>query len=232
MSGAPERAAVAAGTRAVLFDLDGTLLDTACDITDALNRVRQEQGCPPLPYEQANCWVSRGALAMTRLGFPEAEGEQFEALRQRVLQHYRRALVVKTRPYEGVEDALQDLDRRAIPWGIVTNKAGWLTEPLLAHFSWSRGRFLVCGDTLPHRKPHPQPLLHAARALAVAPAQCLYVGDAEGDVLAARAAGMPVYVARFGYVPPGEQPESWPADGWLQTPADMVRLLGSIARQL
>jgi phosphoglycolate phosphatase len=111
----------------------------------------------------------------------------------------------------------------------VTNKPGWLTEPLLEHFALHRrARVIVSGDTLAQRKPHPAPLLHAAERLGVAPAECIYIGDAERDVLAAQAAGMQVFVALFGYIPVNEQPRAWPASGWLDTPQAMATLLGSI----
>jgi N-acetyl-D-muramate 6-phosphate phosphatase len=223
------RLPAADGTRAVLFDLDGTLLDTAPDMAGALNQLRSEQGEEPLPFERVRALVSHGAQALVRLGFPEAAGAAFEALRARFLAIYRTRLSRETKLYDGVEDTLGSLEAAQILWGVVTNKPGWLTEPLLEHFSlYRRARVVVSGDTLAERKPHPAPLLHAAAKLGVAPRHCLYLGDAERDVLAARAAGMKVYVALFGYIPESERPREWPAHGWLESPRDMARWLQSL----
>ncbi|HVW69969.1 MAG TPA: phosphoglycolate phosphatase [Steroidobacteraceae bacterium] len=214
----------------VLFDLDGTLLDTAHDMSAALNVLRSEEGCAPLPFETIRVWVSHGSTALIRLGFPGvAAGPAFEELRQRFLDIYRRDLAVSTRLYAGLEAALERLDVAGVAWGIVTNKPGWLTEPLLEELDLRRRPgVLVCGDTLTTRKPDPAPLLYAARSLDLRPGECIYVGDAERDVLAAKAAGMPVYVALFGYIPAQERPHEWPADGWLSTPGELSELLGSL----
>ena len=221
--------AVPQGTRAVLFDLDGTLLDTAPDMAGSLNQLLQEQGREPLPFESIRRLVSHGATALVSLGFAGVAEPLFAVLRARFLEIYRGRLSVETRLYEGIAEALERLDSSGINWGIVTNKPGWLTGPLLEHFALHRrAKVIVSGDTLAQRKPHPAPLLHAAAGLAVAPAECIYIGDAERDVLAAQAAGMPVYVALFGYIPANEQPHDWPASGWLDSPQAMARLLGSI----
>lgn len=215
--------------RAVLFDLDGTLLDTAPDMVAALNGLRRENGREPLPLAQARAFVSHGAKALVRLGFPEADAARFEELRARYLQIYRTMLTAETTVYEGVEAALAHLETSGIAWGIVTNKPGWLTTPLTEHFAWHRrASVIVSGDTLNERKPHPAPLLHAARQLQRPPADCVYIGDAERDVLAARAAGMKALVALFGYIPPDEQPLSWPASQWLESPQQMADWLQSL----
>jgi N-acetyl-D-muramate 6-phosphate phosphatase len=215
--------------RAVLFDLDGTLLDTAPDMAAALNVLRREHDQEPLPFTQVRPAVSHGAATLVRLGFPDAQDAAFEQLRLRYLEIYRGQLAIDTQPYEGLLAALDDLEYRGILWGIVTNKPAWLTEPLLQQLQlFDRPDVLVCGDTLPERKPHPAQLFLAAQRLGVAPGECLYVGDAERDVLAARAAGMPVFVALFGYIQAHESPSDWPADGWLETPQALATLLGSI----
>jgi N-acetyl-D-muramate 6-phosphate phosphatase len=214
--------------RAVLFDLDGTLLDTAPDMVGALNQLLREQGREPLPFADVRCSVSHGARALVRLGFPEIHEPEFEALRQRFLNIYRTCLAVETQIYEGVAEALTRLESAGVPWGIVTNKPGGLTMPLLEHFGLhARAGVVVSGDTLPQRKPHPAPLLHAAKRLGVPPADCIYIGDAERDILAGQAAGMKVYVALFGYIPSTERPNDWPAHGWLPSPASMTELLRS-----
>lgn len=228
-TGADRSGVVLAGTRAVLFDLDGTILDTAPDMAGSLNQLLQEEGREPIPFESIRRLVSHGATALVNLGFAGVAESVFAALRARFLEIYRGRLSVETRLYEGIAEALDRLDSRGINWGIVTNKPGWLTEPLLEHFALRRrARVIVSGDTLTQRKPHPAPLLHAAEKLGVTPAECIYIGDAERDVLAAQAAGMQAFVALFGYIPTNERPHAWPASGWLDTPQAMARLLASI----
>jgi N-acetyl-D-muramate 6-phosphate phosphatase len=218
-------------TRAVLLDLDGTLLDTAPDMVAALNELLREKGHAPLPFEEVRQLVSHGALALVRLGFPHTPDLALEELRAHYLGIYRGCLAARTRPYDGVAAALERLESAGIAWGVVTNKPGWLTEPLLEQLGLrARAGVVVSGDTLPERKPHPAPLLHAARTLDVPPSQCIYIGDAERDVLAARAAGMEVFVAMFGYIPQNELPLTWPASGWLESPRELAMLLDSITR--
>lgn len=213
-------------TRAVLLDLDGTLVDTAPDMVGALNDLRCERNLEPVPFEQARRQVSHGAKALVRLGFPEAKGAAFDALRERFLEIYSGRLCRETSIYEGVLEALARLESHGIAWGIVTNKPRWLTEPLLEQLALhQRAKVVVSGDSVRERKPHPAPLLHAAERLGIAPECCIYIGDAERDVLAARAAGMKVFVALFGYIGPDEQPKQWPATGWLETPQEMSRFL-------
>jgi N-acetyl-D-muramate 6-phosphate phosphatase len=217
------------GMRAVLFDLDGTLLDTAPDMAGAINELRQEEHLELLPFEQVRPLVSHGARALVRLAFPQADAPAFAELRERFLKIYRGRLAVDTRPYEGLLDALERLESKGIAWGVVTNKPGWLTEPLLEQFALrDRARVIVSGDTLAERKPHPAPLLYAADRLGVMPAQCIYIGDAERDVLAGQAAGMKVFVALFGYIPTDERPRQWPASGWLDSPRATTELLDSL----
>lgn len=215
--------------RAVLFDLDGTLLDTAPDMVGALNRLRREQGEGSLPLEHVRPFVSHGAKALVQIGFPQATGAAFEGLRARFLDIYRKQVSRETKIYDGVAEALTHLESAGISWGIVTNKPGWLTEPLLEHLALQhRAGVVVSGDTLEQRKPHPAPLLHAAEKLGAPPAHCVYVGDAERDVQAANAAGMHAFVALFGYIPANERPQDWPASGWLESPAEMARWLESL----
>jgi 2-phosphoglycolate phosphatase len=220
-------------TRAVLFDLDGTLLDTAPDMAAAINELLREQGRPPLEFTRIRPHVSYGARGLVRLGFPEvADDAVFNTLRLRFLDIYRGLLAAETQLFEGMAEALAELEAGGIPWGIVTNKPGWLTEPLLRELNLQqRARVVVSADTLAHRKPHPAPLLHAAEKLGLAPAQCIYIGDAEFDVTAAKAAGMPVFVALFGYIPDDHRPHDWPATGWLQSPQEMVALLASFGQR-
>lgn len=204
---------MSAALRAVLFDLDGTLLDTAPDMAAALNRLRREQGLADLPFERVRPQVSNGARALVQLGFGLSEDAPgFERLRQRFLQLYHEGVCLETRPFPGIEELLLRLEALRLPWGVVTNKPGWLTLPLLQALQLAqRAAVIVSGDTTLRRKPHPDPLLYACRALGLGPASCVYVGDAARDVEAALRAGMLALAATFGYIPEGEDPASWGA---------------------
>jgi N-acetyl-D-muramate 6-phosphate phosphatase len=217
--------------RAVLFDLDGTLLDTAPDMVNALNSLRHEHDLAPMPYEVVRAAVSHGAARVVRIGFESAGDEQFARLQQRFLEIYRGALSGHTRLFPGMPEVLDEIDARGLISGIVTNKAAWLTEPLLQQLDL-RSRFacVVSGDTLPVRKPHPDPLLHAAALAGVPPAACVYVGDAQRDVDAAHAAGMPALVANYGYLLPDEDTRSWGGDLYLQQPLDLLAWLRGLER--
>ena len=216
-----------AGIEAVLFDLDGTLIDTAPDMVAALNELRTEEGLDLLPYALARSQVSHGSSGLVSLAFPAASGSAFETLRSRFLTLYNERLADETRLFDGCDSVLDTLDAHGRPWGIVTNKPAFLTTPLLAALDLSlRAGCVVSGDTLPQRKPHPAPLLHAAKLLGVDAARCLYVGDAERDILSARAAGMAVLVARYGYLGPDDDPVAWAPDGQIDTPTDLLDWLG------
>jgi phosphoglycolate phosphatase len=211
------------GPAALLLDLDGTLLDTAPDMGGALNRLRAEHGLPPLPAEVIRPVVSHGAMRLVALGFPEASGDAFETLRLRFLELYAANLAVGTRLFPGIEAVLDHLEARGLPWGIVTNKPGWLTDPLLAALGLDRrAACAVSGDTVAERKPHPLPLLHAARLVGVEPGRCVYVGDAERDIQAGRAAGMTTVVAAYGYIPADEDPRQWRPHGVVAAPDELL----------
>jgi len=215
------------GLRAVLLDLDGTLLDTAPDMAAALNRLRLDEGLEELPFAQIRPHVSHGAPRLIRLAFGEPEPSRFDELRRRFLDHYRGGLALRTRLFEGFEDVLAALDATGMRWGIVTNKPGWLTEPLLAALALDRrSACIVSGDSLPERKPHPAQLLHAAALLGLEPGECVYLGDAERDVQAARNAGMIPLVAGFGYLNEGEDPMVWQPDAVLARPQELLDWLG------
>jgi len=217
--------------RAVLFDLDGTLLDTAPDMVGALNALREQEGLAPLPYEVVRSAVSHGAARVVSTGFPDAAAESAAALQQRFLQIYRNGLSRGTRLFPGMDEVLDTLADRHLRSGIVTNKPAWLTEPLLDQLGL-RARFdcVVSGDTLAERKPHPMPLLHAAKLAGVAPAECVYVGDAERDVQAARAAGMAALVANYGYLHDDENSAAWTGDGYLEQALDLLHWLDASGR--
>jgi N-acetyl-D-muramate 6-phosphate phosphatase len=207
----------------VLFDLDGTLIDTAPDMIVALNQLLIEHATPQLPYALARTQVSHGSFGLVKLAFPQAEGEHFENLRHRFLQLYNARIAEDTCLFDGCESLLATLEQRQLPWGIVTNKPGFLTTPLLAALGLDhRAGSVISGDTLPQRKPHPAPLLLAAGQLGIAPAACLYIGDAERDIQSARAAGMPVLLARYGYLGPGDDPDAWNADAQIDTPMEVL----------
>jgi phosphoglycolate phosphatase len=213
----------AAPIGAVLFDLDGTLLDTAPDMIHALNRVRAEQGEAPLPFDLARTQVSHGSSGLIRLAFPHLNAEPLEKLRLRLLDLYSARLAEDTALFPGCETVLQGLAARGLSWGIVTNKPAFLTEPLLTALRLDvRAGCVVSGDTLPQRKPHPAPLLHAAALLALPAKRCLYVGDAERDVQSARAANMAVLVARYGYLGPADDPDAWAPDAHIDTPEQIL----------
>lgn len=207
----------------VLFDLDGTLLDTAPDLAAALNALLARHGRPALPYARIRPQVSHGGAALVRLGFgidPRAAG--FEPLRQALLDLYHANVARETRLFDGMEALLGRIERAGMRWGIVTNKPGWLTAPLLRALGLDqRPACVVSGDTLPERKPHPAPLRHAAALMAGTPSRCLYIGDAARDIAAGRAAGMATLAALYGYIPDDEDPERWGATAAVATPAEI-----------
>lgn len=201
--------------RAVLFDLDGTLADTAPDMALTVNRMRKARGLSPVPIEAVRPHVSRGARGMIGAAFsvtPDDPG--FQAMREEFLALYAENLCVDTQLFEGMDVLLDNLEERGIAWGVVTNKFERLARPVLAGLGLTkRAAIIVGGDTCPRPKPFPDPLLHAAASMGIAPAATLYVGDDERDVQAARAAGMPVIVAGYGYLGDGPPPALWNADG-------------------
>lgn len=211
----------------VLFDLDGTLIDTAPDMVDALNRMLSRHGKAQLPYARVRNTVSRGSLALVKLGFGDSLPEpELKNLQNEYLSVYAENLCAGSRPFEGMTDALAELEAAGVRWGVVTNKPGWLTEPLLRQLKlYERAGCVVSGDTLAVRKPDPAPLLHAADLVQRRPQQCIYVGDDRRDVDAGRAAGMYTVVARYGYIEDGEDPLRWGADDMIDDVAQLRRWL-------
>jgi phosphoglycolate phosphatase len=209
---------------AVLFDLDGTLADSAGDLAAALNRVRADQGLPALPDASLRAHASAGARGLLAAGLGVApDHADYVRLRDAFLVYYRAALDVTTRLFDGVPALLDALDARAVPWGIVTNKAQRFTAPVVAALGLAaRAGVVVSGDTTAHPKPHPLPLLHAAEALRVAPERCAYVGDDLRDVVAGNSAGMPTLVADYGYLGESGTSDDWPATGWIARPLDLL----------
>ncbi len=213
--------------QAVLFDLDGTLADTAPDLARALNRLRAEQGLAPLPAEAARPHTSSGARGLLKIGFNLSPGQdRYDALKERFLDFYAEGVCVETRLFEGIPELLARIEARGLRWGIVTNKSKRFTGPLMRELKLhERAACIVCGDTTARIKPHPDPLLHAAALLALAPSACLYVGDDLRDVQAARAAGMGVAAAAWGYLGEGGDPDAWGADAVIAHPLDALKSL-------
>lgn len=210
---------------AVLFDLDGTLADTAPDLAHALNVVRQEQDKQHLGFDEIRPHVSHGATALIKLGFPEhnAESEHFDTLRLRLLDVYKSNLTLHTRLFDGMSKLLSELEQRDIKWGVITNKPAWLTEPLLEELGLTeRAACIISGDTTTQRKPHPQPMYHACNKINIPPANCLYIGDAQRDIEAGHNAGMRTLVALFGYLGDSDQPEQWQANAMINTPMEAL----------
>lgn len=212
---------------AVLFDLDGTLVDSALDLGGAGNDLRERRGLPPLPLEVFRPLTGTGARGMLRVALGTTpEDADFEALKDEYLAIYATRLTRLTRVFDAMAPVLDALDAAALPWGIVTNKHSRFAEPVVAGTGLAtRSRVLVCGDTTARAKPFPDPLLEAARRLAVDPAHCLYVGDDLRDIQAGRAAGMGTVAAAWGYLGDGEPIEAWGADHLARTPAGLLEVL-------
>jgi phosphoglycolate phosphatase len=199
---------------AVLFDLDGTLIDTAPDMAAALNRLLLQENRPMLPFERVRSEVSKGSLALVKLGFGNDLAEpRLRELQQAFLATYSRALCVESRLFDGLDTLLRELEAGRIPWGVVTNKPAWLTEPLLRQLNlFHRCACVISGDTLQKRKPYPDPLLLACKLMRKPPEECVYIGDDERDVVAGNAAGMHTLIAGYGYLGADETPINWGAD--------------------
>jgi phosphoglycolate phosphatase len=215
------KAAAKDGTRAVFFDFDGTLADTATDLARPLNRLRAARGLPELPIETLRPFASSGARGLLEAGLGVLpEHAEFKPLREAFLQHYAEEICVDTRLFPGMETLLAEIETRGLRWGIVTNKSTSLTRLIVTALGLERRvACVVCGDTTPHLKPHPASLLHAAKELDLAPQDCVYLGDDLRDVQAARAAGMRSVAIGWGY---GENLESWNADAEIARPMDLL----------
>ncbi|NIW25528.1 MAG: HAD-IA family hydrolase [Gammaproteobacteria bacterium] len=209
---------------AVLFDLDGTLVDTAPDLCAVLTALLSRHSRPPLPYAVARNEVSNGAIGMIRTAFADARSEEeIERLRLDFLEIYLEGVCINSRIFSGLDDILQRLEELRYPWGIVTNKPHAMTEPLLQALGLdSRPACVISGDRLPVRKPHPAPLRLAAEEIGFDPAQCVYVGDAQRDIEAGRAAGMATIAAAYGYIRQNEDPVDWGADLVIRHPDELL----------
>ena len=213
---------------AVLFDLDGTLLDTAPDLGAAANHVLAQIGKAPLSDFVIRQTASDGALALIKAGLSETEQAEHDLtiLRQQLLDHYVQHLYIGTRPYDGMVELITWLNSSAIPWGVVTNKPAFLTDPLLALVTeLPNCAVAVSADTLPLRKPHPEPLWHACEQIGVAAKDCLYVGDHIRDIEAGRNAGMTTAIAAWGYIAENERLADWQADVEMADPHSLLAWL-------
>ena len=214
-------------TRTLLFDLDGTLIDSAPDLAGACNDMRVERGLAALPYPSLRAMVGSGARGMVGVGFGLKPGDAgYDALREEFLRRYETRMTQSTVVFPDVLPLLAALGKRGVQWGIVTNKAERFAQPLVAWLGLrEQAAALVCGDTTPHSKPHPAPLLEAARRIGVDPSDCLYVGDDCRDVEAGRAAGMGTIVAGWGYLGAGEPVSVWGADRVVERPDELLALI-------
>ncbi|WP_323128871.1 HAD family hydrolase [Thiothrix litoralis] len=210
--------------KCILFDLDGTLLDTALDLLAALNAVLLAEGREPYTLAQARHTVSHGSIGMLALAFGLEQTEADIARRRKIFLDYYQANISRhSRLFEAMPDVLARLEADHIPWGIVTNKPEYLTFPLLEALNLhTRPRSIIGGDTLEVAKPHPEPLLLAAEQCGIAPQQCLYIGDAERDIVAGRNAGMRTLIAEWGYLHPNNEHLGWPADGSIANPTAIL----------
>ncbi|WP_455198771.1 HAD family hydrolase [Kaarinaea lacus] len=211
--------------RTILFDLDGTLADTAHDLAFALNSVLKEQKRDPLPFESIRPVVSHGGIALTKLGFGiEPEHPDFDPLRQRLLDIYSANIARETRLFPGMEELLDNIENSNRNWGVVTNKPSWLTDPLINALGLQdRAACVVSGDTCINRKPHPEPILYGCQLAGSEAQQCLYIGDAERDIEAGRRAGVRTIVALFGYIGNEDNPKDWKADALLSSPTEIFQ---------
>ena len=209
----------------VLFDLDGTLLDSARDLHAAMNVLLSLKSEPPVAFEEFRPVVSKGARAMLKQSFKLADDAQRESLLPEFLRHYENGLAEHSRLFDGIETVLGYIEARSARWGIVTNKPYYLAEPLVQKLGWShRSAVLLGGDSLPNKKPDPDQLLHACALLGIAPENAVYIGDDERDVQAANAADMHSIGALWGYRPMDDDPVRWQADALAATPMDLIDL--------
>ena len=213
-------------SRAVLFDFDGTLADTAPDLAAAVNRMRAEQGHEPLPLERLRPFASAGARGLVHAAFGVKPGDaEYDSMRESFLGFYAERVCRETRLFPGVAELIRELRARDLRWGIVTNKATRFTEAIVAALKLAPD-CVTCGDTTPHLKPHPAPMLHAAEQLGLPPAQCCYLGDDLRDMKAARAAGMRPIAVDWGYHHPDSGgPNTWDAETVIAHPMDLLRHL-------
>jgi len=208
----------------ILFDLDGTLADTAQDLVFTLNTLLQNEGHQPLPFEQLRPMVTHGANALIELGFGEhVPVAKFKQLTAEFLEIYQNHLSDKTVLFPGMAELLVTIEGQGQLWGVVTNKPSWLTNPLMEELGLAqRAACIVSGDTVEHKKPHPQPMFHACDVMGVSASECIYVGDARRDIEAGQRAGMKTIAALFGYINDDDDPATWGADGSVEHASEII----------
>lgn len=213
--------------RAILFDLDGTLIDSAPDLGAAADQMRVARGLPSLPMADYRPFAGSGARGMLRVAFGmQPEDAEFPTMREEFFQNYERRMTQDTTVFDGVSDMLASIVARQLHWGVVTNKSKRFTEPLSRQMAlFASAGAVVSGDTTPHAKPHPEPLLEAARRIGVAPQDCVYVGDDERDIIAGRAAGMHTVAAVYGYLGEKQSVAHWEADDVINSPHELLKRL-------
>jgi len=211
----------------VFFDLDGTLADTAPDLVAAANKLLIERKLPPKPYEFLGPYASAGARGLIEGAFGfNTQHPEFIGLRDEFFANYQKALLVESKLFDDIHQLLDQMDEAKLPWGIVTNKSQRFTNPLVELMGLSqRSVSIVSGDTTPHSKPHPEPILHAARIASIDPAKSIYIGDDIRDVIAGKAAGMQTVAAAYGYCGCKEPPEAWGADFIINTPLELIKII-------
>ena len=215
------------GVRAVLFDLDGTLIDSAPDLGAAADKMRTDRGLPSLPLSDYRPMAGAGARGMIGVAFGHGTDHPgYEALREEFFLNYEACMTERTYAFEGVPELLAALLERGLAWGVVTNKMERFALPLTRQMPlFASAATVVCGDTTPHPKPHPAPLLEAVRRLGLSPVQCLYVGDDERDIMAGHAAGMGTVAACYGYLGAAGDTRRWGAHAQIDTPLDLLKCL-------
>jgi N-acetyl-D-muramate 6-phosphate phosphatase len=214
-------------TTCVLFDLDGTFVDTAPDLHAAFNRLLATLDRPAIAFEDFRPAVSHGSRGMLKRGLGiTPDDPDFKRLQRIFLNFYQEHIAVHSHLFEGMPPLLDELEKRAISWGVVTNKPAYLTDPLMRSLGlYQRASAVVSGDTTAHAKPHPEPILHACRLAGVNPAETIYLGDAARDVEAGRSAGTRTLIALFGYLSPDDRPDEWQADGAIHHPLELLQWL-------
>ena len=220
--------AMFAHAKAVLFDLDGTLVDSAPDLGAAADKMRTDRGLAPLPLERYRPMAGAGARGMLGEAFGLApDHPEFMAMREEFFTNYESCMTERTIVFDGVYELVAEIIRRNLAWGVVTNKSARFTDPLVRAIpTFASAMTVISGDTTPHAKPHPAPLLEAAQRLGIAPAHCIYVGDDERDIVAGRAAGMATVAATYGYLGVHTEVAAWGAHQVIDAPLALLPLLG------
>ncbi|MDR0227309.1 MAG: HAD-IA family hydrolase [Burkholderiaceae bacterium] len=214
--------------QAVLFDLDGTLIDSAPDLGAAADKMRVERGMASLPYELYRPMAGAGARGMLGVGFGlTPDSPEFADMREEFFRNYEQCMTQRTYAFDGVEQLIATLEAVPMPWGVVTNKSMRFTDPLTRQMPlFARAAAIVSGDTTPHAKPHPAPLLEAATRMGLDPGRCIYVGDDERDIIAGKAAGMKTVAACYGYLGASSDTLHWQADARINSPLELLKWLG------